>query len=65
MHGATVRSQRYESTKPIKRKPSGYLRETFHITIRRRRWRRATPSCVPTYRADRVAVGVAFARPQA
>ncbi|MBU0590267.1 MAG: amidohydrolase family protein [Gammaproteobacteria bacterium] len=32
MHQATVRSQRYESIKPIKKKPSDYLRENFTIT---------------------------------
>ena len=32
MHQATVRSKRYESVKPIKKKPSEYLRENFYIT---------------------------------
>ena len=32
MHQATVRSQRYESIKPIRKKPSDYLRENFYIT---------------------------------
>jgi 2,3-dihydroxybenzoate decarboxylase len=32
MHQATVRSQRYESIKPLKKKPSDYLRENFYIT---------------------------------
>jgi 2,3-dihydroxybenzoate decarboxylase len=32
MHGATVRSKRYDSIKPLKRKPSEYLRENFYIT---------------------------------
>lgn len=32
MHAATVRSKRYPSIQPIKRKPSDYLRENFHIT---------------------------------
>jgi 2,3-dihydroxybenzoate decarboxylase len=32
MHAATVRSNRYPSIKPLKRKPSDYLRENFHIT---------------------------------
>ncbi|MES2756735.1 MAG: amidohydrolase family protein [Pseudomonadota bacterium] len=32
MHAATVRSQRYESMKPLKKKPSDYLRENFYIT---------------------------------
>ncbi len=32
MHRATVGSQRYDSMKPIRRKPSDYLREHFYIT---------------------------------
>ena len=32
MHRATVNSKRYPSMGPVKRKPSEYLRENFHIT---------------------------------
>lgn len=32
MHNATVRSKRYPSVQPIKRKPSEYLRDNFYIT---------------------------------
>lgn len=32
MHQACVKSQRYESMKPIQRRPSDYLREHFYIT---------------------------------
>ena len=32
MHAATVRSQRYASMRPLKKKPSDYLRENFYIT---------------------------------
>ncbi len=32
MHRATVASNRYESMKPLKKKPSDYLRENFYIT---------------------------------
>jgi 2,3-dihydroxybenzoate decarboxylase len=32
MHAATVKSKRYPSVQPIKRKPSEYLRDNFHIT---------------------------------
>ncbi len=32
MHRATVLSQRYDSIKPLKKTPSDYLRENFHIT---------------------------------
>jgi 2,3-dihydroxybenzoate decarboxylase len=32
MHRATVNSQRYDTVKPLKKKPSDYLRENFVIT---------------------------------
>jgi 2,3-dihydroxybenzoate decarboxylase len=32
MHGATVRSKRYDNVKPLQRKPSDYLRQNFYIT---------------------------------
>lgn len=32
MHRATVRSQRYDSVKPLRKKPSDYLRENFYVT---------------------------------
>lgn len=32
MHAATVRSQRYDSVKPLQKRPSDYLRESFYIT---------------------------------
>jgi len=32
MHAATVRSQRYASMQPLRKKPSDYLRENFYIT---------------------------------
>jgi 2,3-dihydroxybenzoate decarboxylase len=32
MHAATVKSKRYPSIQPTKKKPSDYLRENFHIT---------------------------------
>jgi 2,3-dihydroxybenzoate decarboxylase len=32
MHAATVRSKRYAVMQPLKKKPSDYLRENFHIT---------------------------------
>lgn len=32
MHAATVRSKRYDSVKPLARRPSDYLRENFYIT---------------------------------
>jgi 2,3-dihydroxybenzoate decarboxylase len=32
MHGATVRSQRYDFMRPLRKKPSEYLRDNFYIT---------------------------------
>lgn len=32
MHRATVKSQRYDSMKPIRKQPSDYLRENFYVT---------------------------------
>ena len=32
MHGATVKSKRYHSVQTLRRQPSDYLRENFHIT---------------------------------
>lgn len=32
MHQATVKSKRYESMKPIEKRPSDYLRENFYVT---------------------------------
>ncbi len=32
MHRATVRSKRYDSMKPLRQRPSDYLRENFYIT---------------------------------
>jgi 2,3-dihydroxybenzoate decarboxylase len=32
MHRATVKSQRYESMKPIRQQPSDYLRQNFYVT---------------------------------
>lgn len=41
MHRATVRSQRYDSVKPLKKKPSDYLREHFYITNSGVAWEQA------------------------
>lgn len=54
MHGATVRSKRYESVKPLKRKPSEYLRENFYITNSGVAWEPAIKFTQQFMGADRV-----------
>ncbi|CAN5512082.1 amidohydrolase family protein [soil metagenome] len=54
MHRATVNSQRYESMKPIKRKPSEYLRDNFYITNSGVAWEPAIKFTQQTLGADRV-----------
>ena len=41
MHAATVRSKRYNTVLPLKKKPSDYLRENFHITCSGMAWHKA------------------------
>jgi 2,3-dihydroxybenzoate decarboxylase len=38
MHGASVRSKRYESQPPLARKASEYLKENFHYTTSGMAW---------------------------
>ncbi|HEY6275368.1 MAG TPA: amidohydrolase family protein [Streptosporangiaceae bacterium] len=45
MHAATVRAQRYESMKPIRRKPSEYLRENIWVTTSGMAWAPAIMFC--------------------
>jgi 5-carboxyvanillate decarboxylase len=45
MHAATVRAQRYEAMKPIKRKPSDYLRENVWVTTSGVAWAPAIMFC--------------------
>jgi 2,3-dihydroxybenzoate decarboxylase len=54
MHGATVRSQRYESMKPIKRLPGEYLRDNFYITNSGVAWEPAIRFTQEFMGADRV-----------
>jgi 5-carboxyvanillate decarboxylase len=54
MHAATVRAQRYESMKPIKRKPSEYLRENVWVTTSGMAWAPAIMFCREVLGADRV-----------
>ena len=54
MHGATVRSKRYESVKPLQRKPSEYLRENFYITNSGVAWEQAIKFTQQFMGVDRV-----------
>jgi 2,3-dihydroxybenzoate decarboxylase len=45
MHAATVRAQRYEAMKPIKRKPSEYMRENVWVTTSGVAWAPAIMFC--------------------
>jgi len=54
MHRATVLSQRYESVKPLRKKPSDYLRENFFITNSGVAWEPAIRFTQALIGADRV-----------
>lgn len=54
MHRATVASNRYESMKPIRRKPSEYLRDNFWITNSGVAWQPAIEFTQRTLGVDRV-----------
>ena len=54
MHQATVRSQRYESVKPLLKKPSDYLRENFTITNSGVAWEPAIKFSQEVLGVDRV-----------
>lgn len=54
MHRATVMSNRYPSVKPIRRKPSEYLRENFYITNSGVAWEPAIKFTLDVVGADRV-----------
>ena len=54
MHRATVASQRYDSIKPIKKKPSDYLRENFYITNSGVAWEPAIKFSQAVLGVDRV-----------
>lgn len=54
MHRATVVSQRYDSMKPLEKKPSDYLRENFYITNSGVAWEPAIKFAQSTLGADRV-----------
>ena len=54
MHQATVRSTRYESVKPLLKKPSDYLRENFFITNSGVAWEPAIKFTQSVVGVDRV-----------
>jgi 5-carboxyvanillate decarboxylase len=54
MHQATVKSQRYDSMKPIRKKPSDYLRENFIITNSGVAWEKAIKFTQEVVGVDRV-----------
>ncbi|MDB5965914.1 MAG: amidohydrolase family protein [Polaromonas sp.] len=54
MHQATVRSRRYESVKPLSKRPSDYLRENFYITNRGVAWEHAIKFAQDFMGVDRV-----------
>ncbi len=54
MHRATVASQRYDSMKPIQKKPSDYLRENFYITNSGVAWEPAIKFAQQVMGVDRV-----------
>ena len=54
MHQATVRSNRYESVKPLLKKPSDYLRENFFITNSGVAWEPAIKFTQSVVGVDRV-----------
>jgi len=54
MHAATVRAGRYESMKPIQRRPSDYLRENIWLTTSGMAWVPAIMFCRDVLGPDRV-----------
>jgi len=54
MHQATVGAKRYETMKPLKKRPSDYLRENFHITNSGVAWEPAIKLCQGVVGTDRV-----------
>jgi 5-carboxyvanillate decarboxylase len=54
MHRATVASNRYESVKPLQRKPSEYLRDNFYVTTSGMAWEPAIKFTQSVMGVDRV-----------
>jgi len=54
MHNASVNSKRYESMKPLKRKPSDYLRENIYVTNSGVAWEPSVKMCQQVLGVDHV-----------
>lgn len=54
MHRATVSSNRYESMKPLRKKPSDYMRENVYVTTSGMAWEPAIKFCQDVLGLDRV-----------
>jgi 5-carboxyvanillate decarboxylase len=54
MHGATVRSGRYEAMKPLELQPSDYLKRNIWVTTSGMAWAPAIMFCREVLGADRV-----------
>ena len=54
MHAATVRSKRYASVKPLKKRPSDYLKENIYITTSGMAWAPAIQFAQSVLGVDRV-----------
>jgi 5-carboxyvanillate decarboxylase len=54
MHRASVLSQRYENMKPLKKKPSDYIRENIYVTNSGVAWEPSIMFCHKVLGADRV-----------
>ena len=54
MHAASVRSGRYETMKPLKRKPSDYMRENLYVTNSGVAWDPSVKFCQQVLGVDRV-----------
>ncbi len=54
MHRATVASKRYEVLKPLKRRPSDYMRENIYVTSSGMAWAPAITFCQQVLGVDRV-----------
>jgi 5-carboxyvanillate decarboxylase len=54
MHRATVASKRYEALRPLKKRPSDYLRENVYVTSSGMAWAPAITFCQQVLGVDRV-----------
>jgi len=54
MHAASVKAQRYETMKPLKKKPSDYIRENIYVTNSGVAWEPSVMFCHKVLGADHV-----------